>query len=126
MSAAKVGRRNALRVAWIMVTFAPMVMLYNAARADESVATQRVSYKDLYLNTPEGAAVLYGRIKKAASRVCENWDQLHLPQLYALQACVEAAVSRGVADVNSPMLTSLYNEKTRKADKKIISLAQSR
>jgi UrcA family protein len=126
MSAAKVVRRNAVRLAWVMVTFAPMVMLYNASRADESVATQRVSYKDLNLNNPEDAAVLYGRIKKAANRVCENWDQFHLPQLYALQACVDGAVSRGVADVNSPMLTSLYREKTGKADKKIISLAQSR
>jgi hypothetical protein len=29
-----------------------MLMLYNASRADESIATQRVSCKDLNLNSP--------------------------------------------------------------------------
>jgi UrcA family protein len=124
MSATKVVRTNALRVAWIMFTFAPMVMLYNASRADESVATQRVSFKDLNLNSPQGAAVLYGRIKKAANEVCGHWDNFDLSQLHALQTCIDGAVSRGVAQVNSPMLTSLYNEKTGKADKRIIRVAQ--
>lgn len=38
VSAAKVIRRNAVRLAWITVTFAPMVMLYNASRADGCAA----------------------------------------------------------------------------------------
>lgn len=125
MSIRKIVRTNALRTAWVMFTFAPMVMLYNAARADETVATQRVSYKDLNLNSPEGAAVLYGRIKKAANEVCGHWDNFDLSQLHAVQTCIDGAVSRAVAQVNSPMLTSLYDAKTRKADKKI-TLAQSR
>ena len=126
MSITKLVRTNALRTAWIMFTFVPMVMVYNAARADESVATQRVSFKDLNLNSPVGAAVLYGRIKKAANQVCGHWDNFDLSQLHALQTCIDGAVSRGVAQVNSPMLTSLYNEKTGKADKRIIRVAQSR
>jgi UrcA family protein len=126
VSVTKIVRTNALRVAWIMFTFAPMVMLYNAARSAESVATQRVSFKDLNLNSPEGAAVLYGRIKKAANEVCGHWDNFDLSQLHALQTCIDGAVSRGVAQVNSPMLTSLYNEKTGKAAKRIIRVAQSR
>jgi UrcA family protein len=125
MSNAKIVRTNALRTAWILFTFAPMVMLYNAARADEPVATQRVSFKDLNLNSPEGAAVLYGRIKRAANEVCGQWDNFDLSQLHAVQTCISGAVSRAVAQVNSPMLTSLYNEKTGKTDKKI-TLAQSR
>lgn len=125
MSITKIVRTNALRTAWIMFTFAPMVMLYNAARADEAVATQRVSFKDLNLNSPEGAAVLYRRIKTAANDVCGHSDNVDLSQLHAVQICIGAAVSRAVAEVNSPMLTSLYNQKTGNADKKII-LAQSR
>jgi len=124
MSITKIVRTSAFRTACIMFTFAPMVMLYNAARADEPIVTQRVSFKDLNLNSPEGAAVLYERIKKAAYEVCgHGYD---LSQLHALQSCVSGAVSRAVAQVNRPMLTSLYNEKTGKADKKVISLAQSR
>src|SRR5271167_4956531 len=118
MSITKIVRTNALRTAWVMFTFAPMVMLYNAARADEPVATQRVSFKDLNLNSPEGAAVLYGRIKRAANEVCGHWDNFDLSQLHAVQTCIDGAVSRAVAQVNSPMLTSLYNANTGKADKK--------
>jgi UrcA family protein len=125
MSITKVVRTNAIRTAWIMFTFVPMVALYNAARADESVATQVVSYKELNLNSAEGVAVLYGRINRAANEVCGQWENFDLSQLHAVQTCINGAVSRAVAQVNSPMLTSLYNEKTGKADKKI-TLAQSR
>jgi UrcA family protein len=128
----KIVRTNALRTAWIMFTFAPMVMMYNAARADEAVASRVVSFKDLNLNSPEGAAVLYGRIKRAAKEVCGTWDSVDLSQLHAVQACISDAVSRAVAQVNNPMLTSLYNDKTGKADKKgkadnkVTTLAESR
>jgi UrcA family protein len=125
MSITKTVRTSALRTALIMFTFAPMVMLYNAARADEPVATQRVSFKDLNLNTPEGAAVLYGRIKTAANEVCGHWNNFDLSQIHAVQTCVSAAVSRAVAQVNSPMLTNIYNAKVGKADKKI-TLAEAR
>ncbi len=125
MSITKIVRTNAIRTAWIMFTFVPMVALYNAARADESVATQVVSYKDLNLNSPEGVAVLYGRINRAANEVCGQWENFDLSQLHAVQTCINGSVSRAVAQVNSPMLTILYNEKTGKADKKI-TLAQSR
>jgi UrcA family protein len=125
MSITKSVRTNAFRTALIMFTFAPMVMLYNAARADEPVATQRVSFKDLNLNSPEGAAVAYGRIKTAANEVCGHWDNFNLSQIHALQTCISGAVSRAVAQVNSPMLTSLYNAKAGKADKEI-TLAESR
>lgn len=125
MSITKIVRTKAFRTAWIMFTFAPMVMLYNAARADEPVATQVVRFKDLNLNSSEGAAALYGRIKRAANQVCGHWDNVDLSQLHAVQTCINDAVSRAVAEVNSPMLTSLYNEKTGKADKKV-TLAQSR
>jgi UrcA family protein len=125
MRITKIVRTNAFRTALIMFTFAPMVMLYNAARADAPVATQRVSFKDLNLNNPEGAAVLYGRIKRAAYEVCGHWDNFDLSQLHAVQTCIDGAVSRAVAQVNSPMLTSLYKDKAGKSDKKI-TLAQAR
>jgi UrcA family protein len=126
MRITKIVRTNTVRMGWIMFTFAPMVMLYNAARADESVTTQRVRFKDLNLDSPEGAAVLYVRIKGAASLVCGRWDHFDLLQAHAVRTCINGAVSRAVAQVNSPGLTSIYNEKIGKADKKIITVAQSR
>jgi UrcA family protein len=127
MSITKIVRTNALRTAWIMVTFSPMVMMYNAARADESVDNlphKVVSFKDLNLDTPEGAAVLYRRITSAAKEVCGNPDRYDLSPL-KLHICIKDAVSLAITKVNRPMLTSLYNEKTGKADKKVI-LADSR
>jgi UrcA family protein len=109
-----------------MFTFAPSVMLYSAAQAGEpasNVPHKVVSFRDLNLNTPEGVAVLYGRIKTAAYEVCGNPERWDLGQR-KLQICIDSSVSRAVAQVNSPMLTSLYNEKTGKADKKI-TLAQT-
>jgi UrcA family protein len=126
VSITKIVRTNALRTAWIMFTFAPMVMMYNAARADESVDAlphKVVSFKDLNLDTPEGAAVLYRRITSAANEVCGNPDRYNLSQ-FKLQICVKDAVSRAITQVNRPMLTSLYNEKTGKVDKKV-TLAES-
>ena len=125
MSITQIVRANALRMAFVLFTFAPILMLVNAAQAGEQVATQRVSFKDLNLNSPEGAAVAYGRIKTAANEVCGHWDNYNLSQIHALQTCISGAVSRAVAQVNSPTLTSLYNAKTGKADKKI-TLAESR
>ncbi len=124
MSIKKIVRVNALRIAFALFTFAPSLMLVNAAQAGEPVASQVVSFKDLNLNSPEGTAVLYGRIKRAATEVCGQWDNYNLSKIHAMQTCISGAVYRAVAQVNSPMLTSLYNAKTGKADKKII-LAQS-
>jgi UrcA family protein len=126
MSITKIVRTSALRTAWIMVTFAPMVMLYNSARADESVDTiahKVVSFRDLNLETPEGAAVLYRRIRSAAYEVCENPSGYDLSQL-KMQTCIKDAVSRAVTQVNRPLLTSLYKEKAGKSDKKV-TLAQA-
>jgi UrcA family protein len=125
MNITKIVRANASRIAWIMLTFAPMVMVYNAARADEPVPTQRVSFKDLNLNSPEGAAVLYRRIKGAANKVCGRWENVDLSRIHAVQTCIDGAVSRGVAQVDRPMLTSLYNVEVGKAGTRVITLAQS-
>ena len=123
MSITKIVRANALRTAWIMFTFTPMVMMYNAARADESVPHKVVSFKDLNLDTPEGAAVLYRRITSAANEVCGDPNRYDLSQMKA-QICIKDAVSRAITQVNRPMLTSLYNQKTGKTDKKV-TLAES-
>lgn len=127
MRITKIVRTNAFRTAWIMFTFTPMIMLYSAAQAGGSIDTpphKVVSFKDLNLNTPEGVASLYRRITIAANEVCGNPDRWDLSQ-QALQTCVKDAVSRAIVQVNSPMLTSLYQAKTGKANKKVTTLAQA-
>ena len=126
-SITKVARTNAIWIAWVMLASAPIVMVATGARAGEpagAVRQKTVSFRDLNLNNPEGAAVLYKRIKSAASEVCGNWDSLS--ERPAVMTCIDEAVSRAVAQVDRPMLTSLYEAKTGKADKKVTTLAQTR
>lgn len=113
-----VVRTNAIRIACVLLTSAPIAMVASAAQAREPVDAPRhmvVSFRDLNLGSTEGVTALYKRIKSAAQEVCEAWDTSRLSQAQA-QACVNQAMSRAVAQINSPMLTSLYRAKTGKAD----------
>ena len=118
---------SALWMVWVMLAAAPLAMAANGAQAGESAGNVRqktVSFRDLNVSNPEGAAVLYKRIKSAASEVCGTWDSLS--QRPAVMTCIDEAVSRAVAQVNRPMLTSLHQAKTGKADKPVTTLAQTR
>jgi UrcA family protein len=118
-----------VRMAWGLVASAVIAWgSGNAAQAgepDNSVPHKVVSFHDLNLNSTEGAAMLYRRINAAAYEVCGNPDRYDLSEL-KLHRCVKDAVSRAIAQVNSPMLTSLYQAKTGKADTKVTTLAQAR
>jgi UrcA family protein len=128
MSVTKIVRTYAIRIAWLVFASVPIsTIVTNAAQAGEPVDTpphKVVSFRDLNLNSPEGVAALYGRIKSAAYDACGNPDRFDLSQL-KLQTCIKDAVSRAIADVNSPMLTSLYQAETGKADKQTATLAQA-
>ncbi len=125
MSITKAARTNAIVIAWVMLAFGPITLVADAAHADEAIPHKAVSFKDLNLSSTEGAAVLYGRIKSAANEVCGNQDRFNLSRAHTIQICINEAVSRAVAQVNSPVLTSLYQVKTGKADKQTATLAQA-
>ena len=125
MSITNVFRTNAIGVAWVILASGPMTWVANAAQAGEAPPHKVVSFKDLNLSSTEGAGVAYRRIKSAADEVCGKRDRFELSQSHAIQTCINEAVSRAVAQVNSPMLTSLYNAKTGKADKQTTTLAQT-
>jgi UrcA family protein len=90
----------------------------DAVAADQAtqVATRRVSFADLDLTRAAAAATLYSRIHIAARQVCE--PAVGAPILKALEPthrCIEAAITRAVADVNAPALTNYYFAKTGQA-----------
>ena len=118
-----------VRMAWGLVASAAIAWGGgNAAQAgepDNAVPHKLVSFHDLNLNSPEGAAALYRRIDAAAYEVCGSPDRYDLSEL-KLHRCVKDAVSRAIAQVNSPMLTSLYEAKTGKAETKVTTLAKAR
>ena len=67
-----------------------------------------VSFRDLDLNTPSGAAKLYRRIQAAARNVCQY--ESTSPRAQTIwQYCVRPTVNAAVANVNSPLLTELHS-----------------
>jgi UrcA family protein len=67
-----------------------------------------VSFRDLDLNTPSGAAKLYRRIQAAARNACQYEPTSPRAQII-WQYCVLPTVDAAVANVNSPLLTELHS-----------------
>ena len=126
MSFTNVFGTYAARIAGVMLAATSLSLVIHAAQADavDSPKQQVVSFRDLNMHSPEGIEVAYWRIKNAARDVCATPNRYDLSEA-ALRPCVNDAVARAVAQVNSPMLTSLYDAKTGKADKKVATLAQA-
>ena len=67
-----------------------------------------VSFRDLDLGTPSGAARLYRRIQAAARSVCQ-YEPSSPREPIIWQYCVRPAVDAAVARVNNPRLTELHS-----------------
>jgi UrcA family protein len=85
-----------------------------ATERGADVPSRRVRFADLDLTRGAGAAVLYSRIHSAAREVCEP-AIVSFPQKWMVgtRRCVDEAIARAVADVNTPALTSYYLAKTK-------------
>jgi UrcA family protein len=76
------------------------------ATAVRDVRQEAVSYADLNLESEADAAILLRRIQSAARKVCGlSRGLIPLEIQLHLQACVDEATARAVADVNAPLLT---------------------
>jgi UrcA family protein len=85
------------------------------ALADSGDAPQvTVKYGDLNVSSPQGAAVLYARIRNAAKSVCPTIDDRRLAEMANRDACIDKAISGAVIKVNNAALSALYIEKTGK------------
>ena len=67
-----------------------------------------VSFRDLDLNTPSGAATLHRRIQAAARAVCQYEPTSPRAQT-VWQYCVRPAVDAAVAKLDNPLLTQLHS-----------------
>jgi len=79
------------------------------ARSEINARSTEVSVKGLDRNDPADMAVLYGRIKEAAQRVCalpsEGWNPAANTDRLS---CVKNAVAGAVARADSETLTALH------------------
>lgn len=88
----------------------------SAPSAGNDVNTYVVRYADLDLAKVNGTTVLYSRISQAARIVCRPLESREINIAAKYRACLQQAVSKAVADVNSPVL-SQYHELHTKGDK---------
>jgi len=85
------------------------------AVADSSDVPQyTVKFGDLNISSPEGAAVLYARIKFAAKIVCSEYDSGGFEFAMERVVCINQAILGAVTKVNAPALSAVYSAKTGK------------
>jgi len=88
--------------------------------------TVRVKFGDLDLSRPRDAAVLYGRIRTAAEKVCSPYEASGLAAKMHLNSCIREAVSKAVTTVDAPALSLIHKAKmgtslpTRLASRKAV------
>lgn len=100
------------RITLVLATAMLLACAWGGTRvlADEAVRTERVSFKDLNLETPEGVQALYGRIHAAAKRVCSQFDSVYKS---AETACASKAESQAIESLHLVQLTAYYQMKTK-------------
>jgi UrcA family protein len=85
------------------------------ASADDSINDSRrhveVHFADLSLSTSEGVAALYQRLHSAAESVCNESGTKDLASVARVNACMRAATSAAVTQIDRPMLTLYYRSK---------------
>ena len=93
-----------------------------AAHADRfdgavgSAPSITVNYSELDISKPQGLAVLYARIQRAARSVCGvHYSPRELSRERHSMACYKTAIDDAVRQVNRPTLTALHRAKTRSA-----------
>ena len=101
-----------------MVVFAgvpPLLLtgLATAAVSDDAAPSVTVRYHDLNLNDPEGVAILYGRIRRAADEVCHSLDGRDLMRESFWSECFNHAVAKAVNTVHNTSLSAYHWQRIR-------------
>jgi UrcA family protein len=73
--------------------------------------TVRVKFGDLDLSRPRDAAVLYGRIRRAAEKVCSPYEASGLAAKMHVNACIRDAISKAVTTIDTPALSLIHKVK---------------
>ena len=81
-----------------------------AGRTAEATTTvsRQVSAAGIDLNTPEGAHVMYFRLKKAARALCSTSDPVEKAPSWVYRACMQEALAQVVRDAHRPFLTQAF------------------
>jgi UrcA family protein len=100
----------------LMLTVMPSLFLTDFAAAavgSDAAASVTVRYHDLNLNSSEGIATLYGRIRGAANEVCRSLESRDLTLRSLRNECFNHAVANAVNAVHNPTLSAYHWERIR-------------
>jgi UrcA family protein len=102
------------RITTTILTVALSATAHLASAADPTDSSPRhveVHYADLNLSTAAGAAALYQRLHSAADTVCNEHGTRDLASQFRSKACVRAAISAAVTQIDRPLLTAYHRAK---------------
>jgi len=74
-----------------------------------------VRFGQLDLTRPAAAEQLYRKLVATSKQVCEPVNGAQARQKYEYRACVSEALANAVAEINQPLLTSLYDTKGKRS-----------
>jgi len=74
-----------------------------------------VHYSDLDLSKPQAVEVLYGRIEKAAQRVCTDSGWRRVDERVKERQCIAQTMAETVAKIPSQRLAALYKQRSSNA-----------
>jgi UrcA family protein len=83
---------------------------------DGEPLTKIVNYADLNLKGEAAARTLYGRLRMAATQVCAPFAGTTLASKANWRECFDQALARSVTEVNEPVLTAYYMNRTGKSE----------
>jgi UrcA family protein len=79
-----------------------------AANSGYEALKQKVSFGDLDLSRSDHVAILYSRIRAAATHVCEPADARSVDTMVHVRHCKEQAIAHAVSDVRSAQLVAFH------------------
>jgi len=86
-------------------------VLASTSMSNVQVNTLTVTYKVAQVQTPNGAAALYSKLRSAAADVCTEGSFVRAVANWADQKCAAAALDKAVADVNLASIDALHGDR---------------
>jgi UrcA family protein len=103
--------RSLITAALGCALFSVVAAMPAAADTESNPPTQTVGYSDLDVSQPHGAAILYGRIRRAAQLVCaspEGSSAGFAGPAARTRICMQRAIVRAVNSVDQPAVSAVF------------------
>jgi UrcA family protein len=114
----------------VAVTLVPLLIAslidpVNAAILPPRATSVTVRYRSGDLDTPQGVAGVYRRIRGAAETVCGQPDDVLMLEKLIWSQCVEQAITRAVASVHSESLSAYRGHQIRGHKRFLLEVPES-